>query len=1102
MEKPEMEEPQCSQSAENETVETEQGKGSRRKRRSSSPSQVSMKSADSMIQPMHFSSGKRVRKASPEPDHLSMKSDDSMIQPLHFSQGEQQKYTRRSSSPSQVSMKSADSMIQPMHFSSGKRVRKASPEPDHLSMKSNDSMMQPLHFSQGEQQKYTSELLDEVLTCSVCTEYLKDPVSTSCGHTYCRSCITKYQAQSEHGESACPKCGKTSGSCSVLHTNIAVAESAKKIKLAQHSSAEVIETGEVELRLCPEHHKALVMFCKSDQATICKECAVKKHREHEKQYIKISTVPNTLITLQNILGSMTASEFREFKRNLGYEYPECFETLQASSGTQDVAEKMMGSFSEDEVLKVTIQLASVKPVSKCQEKIKEKLRRKFRHIHEGLALPKTQVVLHDIYTELYITEGGSDAIREEHEVRLIEKAAKNFSKQETPVNIRDIFKSPTDGVRTVLTKGVAGIGKTVSVQKFMLDWAEHTANQDIDLILPLFFRDLNLEKEACSLMALMRRFFPELKNIESVENGIKILLVLDGLDECRIHLDFQNTRTCCDIMESITMDVLLTNLIKGNLLPRSLLWITSRPAATNQIPSECVQRVTEVRGFNDPQKEEYFHKKCKDAHMANTMIKHMKSSRSMHIMCHIPIFCWITATVLDILIRDTEIGEVPKNQTQLYIHYVFIQTGLKNRKYQKAINEDLRKLTQSDKRMILNLAKLAFHGMEKNTLIFYEDDLKECGIDISEASEFSSLCTQLFREEFGLYTERVFCFLHLSVQEHLAAIHVLCQFLNEGINVLASHGSDSTTLTDVLKSAVVKALENKLGHFDQFLRFLVGLSAECNRKLLQGLLPQLGKESLQNDEIVQFIKDKIREEDRTGTETINLFHCLNELGHNCLVKDIQESLRSGTLCDKKFNPEQCSALAYVLLMSEDVMEVFDLRKYKTTQASSRQRLLPVIRASKKAILSECELSEKACEIVASALRIANSPVRELDLSHNNIEDAGLVYLCKGLKSPHCQLEILRLAACKITDKSCGSLASALASAESNLRELDLSLNKLTNTGVMMLEPWFKSEQCKVQRLRLKQCNLTKSYCKHLAEELTSSSTKPMELDLTGNDLED
>ncbi|XP_046697775.1 protein NLRC3-like isoform X3 [Silurus meridionalis] len=979
MENPDMEEPQCSQGAEKETIQTEQVKASRHKRRSPSPSQLSMKSDDSMIQPVHFTSGKRVRKASSSPGQLSLKGDD-------------------------------------------------------------DSMIQPVHFGQEEQQEQTGF---------------------------------------------------------------------RKVSPSEVVTTEVIATGDVEPNLCQEHYKVLDMFCKTDQAAICKGCAVKQHKEHAKQYIKISTVPNTLITLQNILDRMTASEFREFKRNLGYEYPECFETLPNTRSTRkDIAESMMESFSEDEVLKVTVNLASIKPVSRCQEKIKETLRRKFWHVHEGLALPKTQVVLYDTYTELYITEGGSDAVKAEHEVRLIEKVDKNCSNQENPVNLTGIFRSPSGDVRTVLTKGIAGIGKTISVQKFMLDWAENSANQDIDLIIPLFFRDLNLEKEPCSLIELMRKFFSELKEIESFENGIKILLVLDGLDECRIHLDFHNTRTCCDIMEPISMDVLLTNLIKGNLLPKSLLWITSRPAATNQIPSECVQRVTEVRGFSDPQKEEYFHKKCKDPHMANLMIKHVKSSRSMHIMCHIPIFCWITATVLDILIRDSEIGEIPKNQTQLYIHYLLIQTGLKNRKYQKAINGDLRKLTQSDKSMILNLAKLAFQGMTKNTLIFYEADLKDCGIDINDAAEFSSLCTQLFREEFGLYRERVFCFLHLSIQEHLAAIYVLNQCLTEGMNVLASSGSQSTkqnqktTLTNLLKSAVIKALENKFGHFDQFLRFFLGLSTECNRQLLQNLLPQIGKESLENDKIVQFIKDKIAEEARTETETINLIHCLKELGDIGLVNEIQESLDSGTICDMELNPVQCSVLAYIILMSKDVMEVFDLKKYKTTQASSRHRLLPIVRASKKAILCDCELSRNSCEIVASGLRIANSPVRELDLSHNPIGNDGFLDLCKGLKSPHCQLEILRLEACEITDKSCANLAFAFKSTPSSLQELDLSSNELTDEGVMMLEPWLKSENCKVQRLRLKQCRLTKSYCKHLAEVLTSSSTKKINLDLTGNDLED
>ncbi|KAL7883190.1 hypothetical protein SRHO_G00008480 [Serrasalmus rhombeus] len=67
-----------------------------------------------------------------------------------------------------------------------------------------------------------------------------------------------------------------------------------------------------------------------------------------------------------------------------------------------------------------------------------------------------------------------------------------------------------------------------------------------------------------------------------------------------------------------------------------------------------------------------------------------------------------------------------------------------------------------------------------------------------------------------------------------------------------------------------------------------------------------------------------------------------------LVKDIQESLHTGTLSEKELKPEECSALAFVFLISEDVMKVFDLKEYKT-EPSSRQRLLPIIRPSKKVI---------------------------------------------------------------------------------------------------------------------------------------------------------
>lgn len=143
------------------------------------------------------------------------------------------------------------------------------------------------------------------MKCSVCAKLLKDPVSTSCGHSHCRTCITTYQAQSQYGESACPKCGKTSSSFSVLHPNTPLAELIEKFKLTQFGSARVMKTGDINLNLCQEHCKALAIFCITDKIAICKDCAVQDHREHEKQYIKVNSIEVTLLfKFQYILHSL------------------------------------------------------------------------------------------------------------------------------------------------------------------------------------------------------------------------------------------------------------------------------------------------------------------------------------------------------------------------------------------------------------------------------------------------------------------------------------------------------------------------------------------------------------------------------------------------------------------------------------------------------------------------------------------------------------------------------------------------------------------------------------------------------------------------------
>ncbi|KAJ3582210.1 hypothetical protein NHX12_015751, partial [Muraenolepis orangiensis] len=267
------------------------------------------------------------------------------------------------------------------------------------------------------------------------------------------------------------------------------------------------------------------------------------------------------------------------------------------------------------------------------------LQRKFRRVFEGIAKAGQSTDLNDFYTELFITERLSGEVNKEHEVRLIETASRKPAKEETPFKCEDIFK-PLPGKdqpsRTIMTTGVAGIGKTILTHKFTLDWAEGKANQDIHFTLPFTFRELNLLKEKeFSLVELLHHFFIQTKGIRRYDL-FQVVFILDGLDECRLPLDFQNNPIWTDVTKSTSVDVLLTNLIRGDLLPSARIWITTRPAAANQIPAECVGMVTEVRGFTDPQKEEYFRKRFREETLASTIISHIKTSRSLHIMCHIP----------------------------------------------------------------------------------------------------------------------------------------------------------------------------------------------------------------------------------------------------------------------------------------------------------------------------------------------------------------------------------------------------------------------------------------------------------------------------------
>ncbi|KAJ4919992.1 hypothetical protein JOQ06_022064 [Pogonophryne albipinna] len=491
-----------------------------------------------------------------------------------------------------------------------------------------------------------------------------------------------------------------------------------------------------------------------------------------------------------------------------------------------------------------------------------------------------------------------------------------------------MFKPPCGRykpIRTVLTIGIAGIGKSFLVRKFVLDWAEGRTNQDVHLIFPFSFRQLNLFKgEKFSLVKLIQECIQETRDMkEDALNHIfttlqssgntnydkstfKLLFVLDGLDESRLDLNCSTSEyetVKIDVTASMSVDLLLTNLIKKNLLPSARLWVSTRPAAANQIHSDFVDMETEVRGFTDSQKDEYFKKRIRNDEQASRIISHIKTSRSLHIMCHIPVFCWITGTVLEDMLKSRGLGELPKTLTKMYAEFLMFQIHKTKKKYDHTLCIQYMK----------SLAKLAFRQLEKGNLI-------------SRASVCSGVFTEIFKEECGRKHDEgtMFSFVHLSVQEFFAALYV------EG------------SVIDRKKNA----LQSENGHLDLFLRFLLGLSLPANQTVLRDLL-NVKITSTTDQETSGYIKKKISE-NLSPERSINLFHCLNELNDCSLVDEIQQFLSSGSLSTDKLSPAQWSALVFITLSSECDLEVFDLKKYSASE-EALVRLLPVVKASGKAL---------------------------------------------------------------------------------------------------------------------------------------------------------
>lgn len=320
-------------------------------------------------------------------------------------------------------------------------------------------------------------------------------------------------------------------------------------------------------------------------------------------------------------------------------------------------------------------------------------------------------------------------------------------------------------------------------------------------------------------------------------------------------------------------------------------------------------------------------------------------------MCHIPVFCWISLTVLQPFLAQENDEKTPTTLTGMYTNFLLSQMQQMEKKYLD--DPDPAVEAKPFDQILLKLGKLAFDQLQKGNLIFYKEDLEECGLDVREGSVFSGLCTQIFQKERAVSVRSVYSFVHLSVQEFLAAVYVLVIYCEEKVNPFLKSWKKKLTWKfskkpqcQLHKAAIDQALESQNGHLDLFLRFLLGLSLESNQSDLKELLPRMELKSDSVEDTVAYIKLKIGME-KSAERTINLYHCLSELKDHSLVQ-IQTSLNSGNLSAQDLSSAQWSALVFVLLMSEEAQETFELQKY-TRSERALMRLMPVIRNTRRAL---------------------------------------------------------------------------------------------------------------------------------------------------------
>ena len=327
-----------------------------------------------------------------------------------------------------------------------------------------------------------------------------------------------------------------------------------------------------------------------------------------------------------------------------------------------------------------------------------------------------------------------------------------FKKKKKIKNHTDIFNYSTDGRKLILVEGSPGVGKTMLAMKICQDWAKNSILAEYEIVLLVHLRRFQREGKLglgdlvdiyCGDAGIIAQ---QISQILVQRGGEGVLLILEGWDE--LHPVFRREGS------------LFFDLITADKLPKASVLVTSRPTVTDTVAVYMEDRHIEVLGFRPDQIRQYVEHNF--SHSADLILAHLEKFPNLHALAHIP----LTLSIICRVVKDEH--TLPSTLTELYDRYICqLLFKAANRKITTLVGlnslDELPDIMQGD---VHELSKIALNGLKEKRYVFTSQELSQV-----TSRDGHGLLT-LFTVSAKAGQEHLYQFMHLSIQEFLAALHI------------------------------------------------------------------------------------------------------------------------------------------------------------------------------------------------------------------------------------------------------------------------------------------------------------------------------------------